>query len=512
MWRTKFLISFITFVVVFASKGRCEDTFDTAQLRPEIRGIVNCMDSLSQPEVETAFSLLLGYKSPRKRIENQYGGEGGRSSPLYKHFQTLARLANTAELSLLNFHPNGAVRYYAASALAIDSSTDLLQLAIDHIQDTERVLFLDYCIGEEKLVGDLVINKVTPGFDPWKGCKLSQSELTTLDSLLICAPNTLESRFDALRRVLPLEYLYEPIREFVMNTQNPIARIALARYQRVEDVELILGDPSGESSNSVGMVDTYKAIQLFPAPQYLPILDQQLAIALKSNQLNSDWSELYEAIACYENKKAAEILYEAMNSDIPPDVRKHHANFLFDALSRHQLAVFDNLMWQLWEQEYKIDSHVLKYLSSKAPNQTLKIAKESLTTLESVYYANVRNGSMADGGFATWAVIDYVLENDRPFALTQLSRVLRDADAGFFHFLVIKAETIRDDSFIEPLFSRLQRESKPSACLDAARLLIAYRDTSPWGRLRECRSINDSLNTGWGAVAITNLFKENGIE
>lgn len=231
---------FIIMIAVFASRVRCDDAFDTLQLRAEIREIVNCF--MAPPSFSGIPLNQEAGNSSRicPSVEDSYLGEGGRASPKYTCFQSLLKIALRSELIALSSHPNTAVKCYGLWALIIDTQTNLLELAIEHIGDTGAVQWGQGCIWSHETVADFVVGRIVYPSYRLNGRKLNQKDLQTLDSILICTPNVLIAQLEALDRADPHEYLYEHIRRLAIVTKTPSAKRALARYHKTEDSSLIL--------------------------------------------------------------------------------------------------------------------------------------------------------------------------------------------------------------------------------------------------------------------------------
>ena len=65
--------------------------------------------------------------------------------------------------------------------------------------------------------------------------------------------------------------------------------------------------------------------------------------------------------------------------------------------------------------------------------------------------------------------------------------------------------------FIKPLLEILEREQNPYIYLEAAEVLISYKDKEINKKILEIKKKNKSLREGWGGAAFEKLLKENNI-
>ena len=80
-----------------------------------------------------------------------------------------------------------------------------------------------------------------------------------------------------------------------------------------------------------------------------------------------------------------------------------------------------------------------------------------------------------------------------------------------FQFFANKVIQMKDISFIEPLFIRLERESNPHIYLKITEALITYQSDDINQRIIKTRRNNKKLRKDWGGKALDELLEKNNI-
>lgn len=440
-------------------------------------------------------------------------GYGGTRPEQFDNFTDLKNVATDDELQELTNYPNGVVRCYSFWALSYKTSFNLLPIVIRHIPDDESVSTMFGCIVSDENVGDFFINLVTPDYIDINTKKLDSTEFGILDSILIYSPNNLHAKQNAIRRAKLTERFYIRARDLVTKDKNQEALVALAKYQKEQDIPLILENKIG-SKPDVGYLFTYRAICEFPHPDFFPLLEQNLKQTLTDDHFSTEWRELYKAIANYKNNKAIELLTVPFTQVKHENIREYHIDFVFGALQKYQTPLFDDLLWRLWLTEKKISPDVFKYLSNRNPQRAFNLAKETLLLPEDYDFVNdindIEHLSSTENLIETMLAV--VLNQDRSFALNVIARNLLIEDISIFQFFADKAAQIKDTIFVEPLFIRLEKDDNPHIYLRAAEALIAYNDKGINKRIAAAKKINNNLTKGWGGEEFMKLLKLNKIE
>jgi hypothetical protein len=432
----------------------------------------------------------------------------------YDFFDQLKTHASKEELIELTDHPNGAVRCYAFWALSYDQHTNLLPIVLKHINDDESVETQFGCIGSRTKVGDFFIDIVTPLHLDQNLKKLGPEQLAELDSILIFTANNLNARLRAIGAAKPAEKWYPRIRELIVKEDIQMALVALAKYQKTEDIELILKNKEKSKSNAGVYWYTYEAISEFPHPDFLPFLENNLIKTMGDNYYRNELSPLYKAISNYRNQKAVDLLNVPFIEVRYADVRKYHMRAIFAAIQSCKDSIYNELLWKLWANERILSSNVYKYLLAIDSRRTLQLATKSLVNAEDLYVDNIFNESyeMDTEEKLIDLMLDLVLKRDRWRGLEIIKDNIGEANVHKFSVFANKASVVQDKVFVEPLFKQLETANNPYVYLEAATALIAFQDGAVNKRIVATRKKNNNLNIGWGSQALDKMLKEKNIE
>lgn len=440
-------------------------------------------------------------------------GEAGVRPKQYDNFIKLYKKASTDELKELTNHSNPTVRCYSFWALSYDHSIELYPIVIDHINDDELVNTQFGCIISSKPVGDFFINLVTPNYVDLNSKKISRSKFASLDSILVYTPNNLSASSKALLRVNPTEVIYPRIRELVTEKNNQTALVTLAKYQKNIDVELIVNNRTESKFEEGGYFYTYKAISQFPHINFLPLLEENLQKTLDNTHFSNEWKELYKAIASYKNKEAVELLQIPFTEVKDSSIRKYHIDFVYRALRKFKDPVFENLMWRLWEEENRITTDIFQYLKGINSERTYKLTKETLYNSDAFYGANISFDfdDVRASETLTSKMLDLVIMQNKVDGLEIIKRNIEETNVHLFPIFANKVIQMKDISFIEPLFIRLERESNPHIYLKITEALITYQSDDINQRIIKTRRNNKKLRKDWGGKALDELLEKNNI-
>jgi hypothetical protein len=445
-------------------------------------------------------------------------GYGGTRPAQYDNFVALRAAATAEELTQLTRHPNATVRCYAFWALSYHWGIELLPILLDHVDDTEEVSTFFGCFKGDRMAGDFFIDVVTrmrvdPRLSP-----LNSIERATLDRALINRPNDLRAKGEALVRAQPDESLYPRIRELVIEEENQAALVALAKYHKEQDIALILKNRATPQGGVADNRYTYQAISEYPHPDFFPFLERALHAALGRTRFNLEWKDLYQAIASYKNDKAVALLRVALTQARHERTRKHHLDFVQEAVQVCGDPIYDGLLWALWADENRITSEVFTYLSEKDPERAFTLSQRSLRNLSTlsqgrqtgrVYTVTIFDlllGRDDPPKEIRTAMLDMVLERDRALGIELIRENLANANVHSFGIFTDKATAIKDRSFVEPLLGRLRTESNPHFYLKAAKALLSYGDAELDRRVCAARDTNENLSKGWGGRGFDELL------
>ena len=440
-------------------------------------------------------------------------GYAGERPKQYDNFEKLKEKASTEELKALTNHPNPTVRCYAFWALSHDHSVDLFPIIMDHINDDEMVSTQFGCIGYAQQVGDFFIGVVTPNLIDLDSKKLDSLQLVTRDSILIYTSNETYAKSVAIRNAEPTAQLYPKLRALVTAHNDQEALVSLAKYQKEQDIELILNNRAESPFKEGGFFHTYRAISHFPHPHFLPLLEKNLQKTLNNTHYSTEWRELYKAIASYKNDKAVSLLQVPFTKVKHEDMKPYQLKFAYGAIQAFSAPIYDDLFWQFWAEEQMITPDIFEYLSGIAPEKAYALTKESL---EQAGVFHLAVSTLIDEDYdapeqLTVTMLNLVLEKDKAYGIEIIRKNLKTVHMHIFPVFADKAAELKDQSFIAPLFERLETADNGHVFFNAAKALIAYQNAEINQRILDTKMINPELNEGWGGKALDELLEEHGI-
>ena len=440
-------------------------------------------------------------------------GVGGTRPKQFDNFAELQKSATKSELIELTNHPNGVVRCYSFWALTYDTSINLLPIAIQHIPDNENVSTMFGCIVSSEMAGDFFISLVSPQYIDVNSKKLTAVQYEYLDSILIYTPNKLYERENAINRAKLNETFYERVRQLVLEESNQSALIALAKFKRTQDIQLILNNKA-KGERYAQLFFTYKAISEFPDNAFLPLLKKSLYEAIDKGSWSTEWRELYKAIASFKNDTALQLLKIPFTQTKHENIRQYHVDFIFGAVQDFYTPIYNELLWIMWENEKKINTKVFNLLYPTNPDKAFKLTKKTLLNSDDFYYFNTGGYSEDEETSVNLleVMLDTILIRDRPYAIELINKNLREINVHQFPTFAYKALKIKDSSFVTSLFDRLEKEDNAYIYLKATEVLIAFKDKDINRRIIEVSKRNPSLRKDWGGKDFAKLLKENGIK
>lgn len=431
----------------------------------------------------------------------------------YDYFIQLRKKATKDELIELTNHSNGVVRCYSFWALSYHSSINLFQLVVNHITDDELVNTEFGCILSREKVGDFFISIVFQKYSDSNATGLSNSQYERLDSILIYSNNTLHAKQAAILRAKQTEALYQRLRYLFLTDNNQYALVALAKFRKEQDVSLILNSTITNKSND-NLFFSYKAISEFPHPIFLPLLEQNLRQTLSDHNYDNEWGELYCAIASYKNDTALTLLKIPFTQVKNQNIREYHIDFVFNALQNFYSPIYDDLLWEMWGTEKKISTNVFRMLFQKNPMRALELTKKTIYNANDFYYLT-HERDFNDEELSVnllRRMLDTVIAKDRSYAIELINKNLTEINVIQFPIFADLALELKDSSFINSLFSRLEKEDNPHVYLKAAQVLISFHDKAINKRIAEAPRKNKNLTQGWGGEEFAKLLKENNIK
>ncbi len=468
------------------------------------------------------------------RVVMEWNTEGG-SPKEEDNFKQLRKRATTNELMLLMDHPNPVVRCHAFRALAYDTSVDLFESVLSHLTDTQVVATQHCDVGWNQQAADFYIELVTPEYGDRDLRKFSNAQMSTLDSILVCTDNDLDAKQEALERIEPNDWAYPRIRELAMRTDNPAvtshywidrrarksanwtcnpsAWIALAKYRKEQDIELIKEQlnryPLGKCP-----LETYLAVSYFPHSDFFPILTAHFISVIDNSISSFEVRGLYHAIASYHNNEALALLKRPLEEISDYYDRNERVGFLFDALREFKASIYDQLLLRLWSNEHKVSRGILQYISTRYPDSALQLARISLSDLGTLFEldAELTWFPSGDTGLVSTALFDYVLARDRSYAMRVLEVGIRGADWNSTFIICDWMSRTRDTAVVGPVLERMRTDTGSfiSACF--AQSLFDLNDPSISRKIIDELTTDKQLRKSRCGNAILRMMKERGVK
>lgn len=282
-------------------------------------------------------------------------GFAGEETKQWKRFERLQRDANDMELKYLTSHKNPVVRCYAFQALADRNNSEIFEILIDHLNDDENVSTFIGCIVSSQLVGDFFLNAVNPKYIPETEYELNERNQRILDSLVLFETDAkLLARSWLLQDVEPKPAYYEKLKEVYVKEKDPYSLIALARYKKEEDQELITSWLENDETNkqSIGL----KAISNWPDAFFYPFVEMIHEQEInKSTGFNySLIRELYMVLVQYKNAKSRDLILKTL-SNTEGATLEYHKQYIWLALTKHPDASYQGIIEKIdisdWKKE-----------------------------------------------------------------------------------------------------------------------------------------------------------------
>lgn len=468
--------------------------FDNSKISKKTQKIVTAIE-----KVNVVMSSAVYYEGIRPRQ--------------YDHFTKLQKCATQNELIELTNHANGVVRCYAFWALSYDPSANLLPILVHHIPDTAAVDTQFGCIGGMSLVGDFLIDIVTPQHVDLRSKKLTPAEFEYLDSMLIYTPNSLYSKADAIARAKKSENFYQKVRDLVLKENNQPALVTLAKFKREQDIPIILENKKGKGHPNQ-VFYTFKAVSEFPNDAFLPMLRASLYEAMDVKGWSTEMRELYRAIASFKNDSALQLLKIPFTAVKNSDIRPYHINFIFEAVQEFYTPIYDELLWEMWENDKKINPQLFRQLYAKNPNKAFQLTQKTIEHAGDFYYLSTGDYNDADDEKPVDLIgimLDTLAAHNRPYALELINNNIRKVNVHSFPTFADQAMKLKDASSVIALFDRLETEDNPYIYLKATEVLIAFKDEGINKRIIEVSKRNPNLKYDWGGEEFARLLKKNKI-
>jgi hypothetical protein len=262
-----------------------------------------------RPEIQ----LLVDSMAKYNQVDDRVVGAEGSISKQFARFERLLQQATNEELHTLTKYTNTTVRCYAIQAYCMKNSNnfDLVQTVfMKSLYDNSIIRSLSGCMGSTDKLGDYMLSQgifCLVNMDSSNFRKL----LSPIDSIMIYDTAIhLSYKSDVLENSKANPKDYARIREIAIKEKLPVAVLALARYKRQEDIEII--------SSFLKDKETYYyaiwAVREFPDMAFYPLLLDIFEKRWKEKKYNySEWRILYQALAKYPNNTTIKLFDKTVN-------------------------------------------------------------------------------------------------------------------------------------------------------------------------------------------------------
>lgn len=275
--------------------------------------------------------------------------------------------------------------------------------------------------------------------------------------------------------------------------------IALASFRKEEDIPLILGHEEEEYV-------LYNAIEEFPHSRFFPILTSHAQDTAPPIAKQYEFSYLFKAIAAYKNDDAVKLLNIAYNKNYRTKTRQMVVNGIFPALQEHYTAIYNNLLWKLWENHHKVNRNTLSLLYPENPARALALAQKTIMAADSI-----EDEYSYDGDSIINTLLDTVKAHDKQTYIQLVQKNIATAKDHLFNVFASRASEMRDSTTAEAFFARLENEVVTFVYLEAAYQLILYNDKKINQRLIDFNKRHSAIYKKNNQEDLTQLLKNYGI-
>ena len=277
-------------------------------------------------------------------------GFAGERSDQYDRFEELGKTATKDELRILTAHPSSAVRGYAFWLLTIKKNKETFEILKSTLEDTATVTTFFGCIIDEELLVDFYIDLLTPEYIDNKSIKLTLTQKQELDSLLLYSNINSYWKSRIISELEPLPKYYERIKEIINEEGTPAAYVALAKYKKEQDLELLRPLIFDRKLDYYGM----QAIREFPSQT---LLNDLKAVHDKEIKKPGGFdypmiATMYEAIAQFDGETARELFQKTINEGHPTAL-KYHLPDIVIAIGKYPNPAYNDIKSQIKLSNYQ---------------------------------------------------------------------------------------------------------------------------------------------------------------
>lgn len=424
------------------------------------------------------------------RLDGAAVGMGSDETDKYRTFIKLQNQANVEELVQFTYDTSAVLKGYAAWALIDKGYQKIDEIFSRFMQTGEQVWTLFGCIGSLDGLDVVMYYQVGTSGDS----TLTRLQYLLLDSLILYAEKADERLiYYALEHNFNPERDYARIRELAFEEKKPGALEALARYQNPADIQGILKQD---------IIYAYKAIALFPHPDFWPFLEK-----------SKDYNHLsfFSAVAAYKSRQSADLLNE-IYSKCSQENHTDAIRRLIQAASNYNCPFYIKLLRKGWVEKGINEYSTVIYLTDTlgknfCPDITTGILKYTeYPFADWDFYTNF----MPDKPEKVFPVMLAHLDGHCPEMLdTVLTHLVENLQYLMLEPVTAYLTKKPRRAIVPTLLERLQREDRVDDMFCLTEALLVFEDSQI--RKRTVEILNN--NRRWTAMdkKFRELAKEKGV-
>lgn len=309
-------------------------------------------DSMLQLEIDTLISGIVA-----ENILNDEGiGISWRKNPQWERFIRLSAIATEEDLIKLMDHSNAVVRGYSFHALAKMKSSQVFPILKKHLSDTTTVTTFSGCFLNDEMLGDYLIDVVSPNQIDSNIYRLNVKEQAVVDSILLFDKSIkLYARTSLLLDIDTDDRYYNRIREIAIEDNEKFALPVLAKYKRKADKRLIIDKLTSKERD-----DWYyalMAVRNYPDPDFFPYVVKlhHFEMTDKKGLTIPGIRMLYQAIVQYKDKTSRGLIQKTLSAKRRADLTNHY-EYIYLALSKYPHNIYNGLKEQIQLTDYQLSN------------------------------------------------------------------------------------------------------------------------------------------------------------
>ena len=428
------------------------------------------LKAIAEIEKETNLDKLTIEELVEKIAESDYLEDSfitsiGQISIIYAYFKHLIKRVSVQKLEELSNHPNYIVQCYAFVGLTHRGSKNLFKIVLSklHISNNMKIRGLGYR-GRIK-VADFFLNEGIPFLTE------EQSDMIVDESL----NNNYDFLFlpEYFRNIFPEEKNYERIKKCVVEYRNIDALVAIAKFQKENDINIIKDFSQHEPSQFLWAVEHFPHLSFWK--DLMDIHEKSLK-GIDGNSPNN--RNLYRTIAVYHNSEALEVLTSTFDRITDDYLLNSYAHIVFLAVRDYQDGFYDQLFLILWREYSQINLEIFDYLLKNYESLAFDLIKHSLSDPDKFYkvishFDNFKDSLIGPEKLAAKMIRKYI-KRDKKNAFKAIMKNIVLQNVTYLHIFTKKASELLEDAFIDPLFQRFSFDKNYHVYCEIAQCLLKY--------------------------------------